>query len=276
LSYETARWAGAVQPGIDSQGRPASYLIGVQPGEQAGPNLFHSFSSFGIGSGETATFDGPSSIRNVISRVTGGTESDIYGTLRSTMPGADVYLLNPSGILFGAGAKLDVMGSFHATTADYIKLADGTKFEASAARPSVLSVAQPQAFGFLGKGAPAATVTVKGADLEGGAGASFSLVGGRVQVGDGVAPTQVSAPGGTLTLAAVGAAGVEVTPASGPDVAPTLNPATSAPLGEVQVAASAQVSADQTGAGFVRSGSVYIRGSHVQVDAGAGQAAFSV
>ena len=77
-----------VAPGLDPIGQPATYLITPEMGEQHGGNLFHSFERFGIGRGETATFtgpdpiDGPQSVSNVISRVTGGTRSEIDGTLR--------------------------------------------------------------------------------------------------------------------------------------------------------------------------------------------------
>src|SRR5262245_53883099 len=90
-----------VGPGTDPLGRPATYLITPEMGEQHGGNLFHSFKSFGIGKDETATFtgpdpvDGPQSVSNVISRVTGVEPSGIDGTLRSTIPAADLWLVNP-------------------------------------------------------------------------------------------------------------------------------------------------------------------------------------
>ena len=54
----------------------------------------------------------------MISKVTGGARSDIDGTIRSTIPGADFYFINPPGILFGPNASLDLQGSFHVSTAD--------------------------------------------------------------------------------------------------------------------------------------------------------------
>jgi filamentous hemagglutinin family protein len=117
--------------GFDPAGQWADYLITPELGAQRGGNLFHSFLRFGIASGETASFtgpdpiEGPQSVSHVISRVTGGTRSEIDGTLRSTIPGADVWLLNPSGVVFGEGAQLDVRGSFHAGTADYIDFGEG-------------------------------------------------------------------------------------------------------------------------------------------------------
>ena len=98
---------GIVPPGPDDLGQ-ADYLIRADLGEQRGRNLFHSFLRFSIGSGERATFTGegapdPGAIENVISRVTGGDPSEIDGTLRSTIPGADLWLLNPKGAIFGEG-----------------------------------------------------------------------------------------------------------------------------------------------------------------------------
>jgi large exoprotein involved in heme utilization and adhesion len=92
----------------------------------------------------------------VLSRVTGGDPSRIDGTLRSTIPGADFYFLKPAGVMFGPGARLDVPGSFHVSTADTAEFSSGERFEARAdGAVPVLAVAAPEAFGFLAE-APAA------------------------------------------------------------------------------------------------------------------------
>ncbi|MEZ5673218.1 MAG: filamentous hemagglutinin N-terminal domain-containing protein [Thiotrichaceae bacterium] len=91
-------------------------------GQQLGSNLFHSFQDFNLSAGEIATFSGVNSIQNIIARVTGGNPSIIDGTLRSTLPNADLYLLNPYGVMFGQNAKLDLQGGFHVSTADYLRL----------------------------------------------------------------------------------------------------------------------------------------------------------
>src|SRR5262249_59315500 len=130
-------------------GQGATYLITPEMGAQHGHNLFHSFKSFGIGEDETATFTGPDAgppVENVISRVTGAELSEIDGTLRSTIPGADVWLLNPSGVVFGAGAAVDVKGSFHAGTGDFVVFTDGERFTANPAQQGVLTPAPPAAF----------------------------------------------------------------------------------------------------------------------------------
>ncbi|MDM8567945.1 filamentous hemagglutinin N-terminal domain-containing protein [Thiotrichales bacterium HSG1] len=99
-----------------------NFQITPDLGQQHGGNLFHSFQNFNLNSSESATFSGPNSVQNILSRVTGGNPSNIDGQLRSTIPNADFYFLNPYGIMFGPNARLDVQGSFHASTADYLTL----------------------------------------------------------------------------------------------------------------------------------------------------------
>src|SRR5215813_10927970 len=118
-SYSASNFAGA------------AYAIPDSVGQIRGPNLFHSFGQFNLSRGESATFTGPNTIANIIGRVTGGSPSSIDGTIRSQIPGANLYLLNPSGVLFGPNASLDVQGSFHVSTADYLKMADGAQFHAA-------------------------------------------------------------------------------------------------------------------------------------------------
>jgi filamentous hemagglutinin family protein len=120
-------------------------------GQTVGPNLFHSFGLFNINTGESATFTGPAAIDNVISRVTGGSQSFIDGLLSSKIESANLWFINPAGVLFGQHASLDIQGSFHVSTADYLKLGDGGRFEATYPEKSVLTTAPPEAFGFLGE-----------------------------------------------------------------------------------------------------------------------------
>jgi filamentous hemagglutinin family protein len=180
-----------VGAGLDLLHQPADYLITADLGEQRGANLFHSFARFGIGAGETATFTeqgapDPGAIAHVISRVTGGTASQIDGTLRSTMPGADVWLINPSGLVFGAGARLDLSGSFHAATADSLTFDDAglVRFHADPLRPSVLAIAEPRAFGFLGARGAAPVSLEPGASLTVGAGNRLELAAGNLSLRD--------------------------------------------------------------------------------------------
>jgi filamentous hemagglutinin family protein len=90
---------GSVGPKVSLRG--GEIEIGANLGTRRGDNLFHSFEKFGIATGQTATFTGPGTIKNVISRVTGGEASKIDGTLASKVGQADLYFLNPAGVMFG-------------------------------------------------------------------------------------------------------------------------------------------------------------------------------
>src|SRR5215472_7052832 len=154
---------------IDGRFSPAQTLVGPNYaitaglGKQVGGNLFHSFGQFGLATGESASFSGPATVSNVIGRVTGGNPSGIDGRVQSTIAGANLYLINPSGIVFGPNATVNVSGSFHVSTADYLKMSDGAKFQATNPNGSTLSAAPPAAFGFLT--ASPAKISVNGSML---------------------------------------------------------------------------------------------------------------
>jgi filamentous hemagglutinin family protein len=176
---------GGALPGSD-------YLIGADLGQQVGGNLFHSFRDFNLNSHESATFSGPNSVTNILSRVTGGNPSQIDGLIRSTIPNADMYFLNPYGIIFGSNARLDVQGSFHASTADYISLKDGGRFDARHPSHSLLTIAPIEAFGFVkSKVAPISVqgygkVTPdwknKATGLSVPSSKTLSLIGGQIEI----------------------------------------------------------------------------------------------
>ncbi|MCB1919797.1 MAG: filamentous hemagglutinin N-terminal domain-containing protein, partial [Candidatus Competibacteraceae bacterium] len=189
-----------------------NYAIPAEVGQQHGGNLFHSFGQFSIHAEESATFSGPNSVSNIIGRVTGGQVSTIDGLLRSTIPGANLYLLNPAGLLFGPNATLDVSGSFHASTADYLRLGEGGRFEALTPGNSVLTVAPVEAFGFLGD-APG-QLTIQDSFLRFREGQTLSLIGGDLTLHN----TTLYAPAGRIDLAAVSSAGDVLPTATGLEV----------------------------------------------------------
>lgn len=145
-------------------------IVRADYGKLVGSNLFHSFEQFNIGQGQSATFtnDGVNAaIHNVIGRVTGGFSSTIDSLLRSTIPNANVYLLNPNGIVFAPHAQLDIQGAFHASTSAILNFKDGSHFDSLAINNDLLTTASPQDFGFLANSANNnGTITINGAQLD--------------------------------------------------------------------------------------------------------------
>jgi filamentous hemagglutinin family protein len=219
-----------------------------------GPNLFHSFDRFNVGTNDIARFRSPQrGIENILSRVTGGVPSIIDGRLRSEIPGAHLYLLNPSGVVFGPNAILDVSGSFHVSTADFLRLQDGGTFAADLGTNSVLTIAAPAAFGFL-RNNPAA-ISVLGSTLRVSPGKAMSVIGGDIAIVGGL----LEAPSGQVNMASLGSPG-EVIP-SASNAAPALNVDTVARLGDVTISDLTVI--DVSGDG---GGTVVIRGRHLRVD----------
>ncbi len=130
----------------------ADMLISADMGRQVGANLFHSFQSFNVNTGESATFSGGAELQNVIARVTGQRPSTVNGVLRNSIAGANTYLLNPAGVILGAGAELEMSGGFHASTANSLVFADQSLFYAAVEQSSQFSSAPPSAFGVLESG----------------------------------------------------------------------------------------------------------------------------
>ena len=130
------------------------YTITEGQGKVAGTNLFHSFQSFSVGAGDAAVFTtSTASLQNVISRVSGSSPTQINGllALRPEHGGApSFFFINPAGVTFGAGAQVDVPSAFHVSTANGLRFGDGTVFKAGDGSDSSLTVAAPEAFGFVG------------------------------------------------------------------------------------------------------------------------------
>jgi len=204
---------------------------GTRPGDGTGPILFHSFGHFSVGQGDIANFLNNTGVTttNILGRVTGGNTSNIDGTIQTTGFGdANLFLVNPSGIVFGPHGSVNVGGSVSFSTAQYLRLFDGVNSGNFYTNPasdglanSVLAVAPvvdfgflspvaPVAYGFLTAPAPTATITVQGSNLSipptllDTPPNSISLVGGKVIIEGGA---QLSAPNGRIHLATTASPG---------------------------------------------------------------------
>jgi len=134
-----------VNPGVQVRGGVGDRIDG---GATRGAHLFHSFQEFNVGEGQRVYFGNPDDIANIFSRVTGGNPSNILGTL-GVDGAANLFFLNPNGILFGPNASLDVSGSFVATTANGIQFGEQGFFSATNPEtPSQLLTVNPSAFFF--------------------------------------------------------------------------------------------------------------------------------
>ncbi len=149
-------------------------------GTVSGQNLLHSFQRFSIGENESATFTGSDAISNVISRVTGGDISTIDGKLISKVGNADFFFINPSGVVFGPHASVDVPAAFHVSTADELHFSDGTVLSCTAPDTSTLTHAAPEAFGFLG--AKGASIEINGSVLAFEPESSVSITAGDIAI----------------------------------------------------------------------------------------------
>ncbi|WP_275333034.1 filamentous hemagglutinin N-terminal domain-containing protein [Nodosilinea sp. PGN35] len=200
-----------VSPGIEVRGSEADLVEG---GAQRGSNLFHSFQEFNIDAGQRLYFASPAGVESILSRITGGNPSAIFGTL-GVDGTADLFLINPNGLVFGETATLDIQGSFHASTAEAIPLGNGV-YSATAPEQSSLLTVNPSAFfstylsessgNIESRAALAAgenlTLAANQLDLQRqvAAGGDLTLLGNTVQIRDRVNAPFVGFAGGDLLV----------------------------------------------------------------------------
>ncbi|WP_190804377.1 filamentous hemagglutinin N-terminal domain-containing protein [Leptolyngbya sp. FACHB-261] len=155
----------------------------IDGGTIRGGNLLHSFDQFNLGRSERAYFSNPADITNIVSRVTGSSASSIQGTL-GVLGNANLFLINPNGIVFGAGASLDVKGSFVATTANAIQLNNGDILGTNLTTPLPNNVLNVNPSAFLFNQVPARPIQVLGGgtQLAVPTGRSLVFVGGDLDI----------------------------------------------------------------------------------------------
>ncbi|GAX43289.1 filamentous hemagglutinin outer membrane protein [Tolypothrix sp. NIES-4075] len=174
----------------------------IQGGAQRGSNLFHSFSQFNINNGQRVYFANPTGIENILTRVTGKESSNIFGTL-GVEGSANLFFLNPNGILFGQNARLDVRGSFLGTTANSFIFPNALEFSATNPQaPPLLTITAPIGLQF---GSQPGGITSQSSQLNVASGSNLALIGGETVL-DGSTlfaingQVQLGATGGETTV----------------------------------------------------------------------------
>jgi filamentous hemagglutinin family protein len=161
---------------------PDNLNFTLTDGNRVGSNLFHSFREFSVPTGGSAFFDNAVDVQNIISRVTGRSVSNIDGLLQANGT-ANLFLLNPNGIIFGLNAELNIGGSFVGSTARSLKFADGSEFSATADPTTpLLTISLPIGLQY---GGTVGNILVQGSNLQVQPGNSLALVGGDVNLDGG-------------------------------------------------------------------------------------------
>ena len=189
----------AIVPASDGTGTSVSRtgsqfnITGGAPSKDGG-NLFHSFTKFGLGAEQIANFQSSPAIRNIFGRITGGDISQIDGLIKVTGGNANIFLINPSGIVLGGSARLDVPASFTATSASEIGFGSNL-FHAAGSNDYAALMGSPSAF-YFGMAQPGAIVNLGQLTVRDGQ--NLTLLGGSVS-----STGTLSAPGGQITAAPV-------------------------------------------------------------------------
>jgi filamentous hemagglutinin family protein len=187
---------------------PDNLNFTINDGNRVGGNLFHSFREFSVPNGGSAVFQNALDVQNIISRVTGGSLSQINGLIQA-QGSANLFLLNPAGISFGQNARLSIGGSFFATTADSLLFGDGIEFSATNPQAPLLTVNIPIGLRFRDNPGNITNQSVvqennSPVGLQVNPGNSLALVGGNVSLEQG---GRLTAAGGRIELGGLAGAG---------------------------------------------------------------------
>jgi filamentous hemagglutinin family protein len=231
--------SSSVLQGVNIKGTIGERING---GAIRGTNLFHSFAEFNVNDGQQVYFSNPVGIGNILTRVTGSSGSNISGTL-GVLGNANLFLINPNGVIFGANAKLDIAGSFVASTADSLMFRNGFAFSATNPQiPPLLTVNVPLGLQFATTAKP---IQVQTSRLEVPTGKTFALVGGNISI-EGAT---VQSTAGRVELTSVGENSTVAINME--NNRPKFNPETSA-RGNISLSQAALVNTSGEGAGDIQ------------------------
>lgn len=227
-------------------------------GKIAGQNLFHSFTTFNVNFSEQGnlseqvTFTSEQPVQNVIARVTGNHFSTINGPVISNIDHANLFLINPHGIIFGNNASINVDGSFYAGTADYVASNDA-HFYAAIESDNVLFTENPTSFGFLSDEPQKMVVSGLNLKLEDTenvkrSGQIVSLIAGGIEINDATLYVKE----GTINLSSVASKGeIDLN---------DIDQSNNALMGDIEIN---HTEIDVSGNG---SGDIYIRGGRILIE----------
>ncbi|BAY81230.1 filamentous hemagglutinin-like protein [Calothrix parasitica NIES-267] len=185
-------------------------------------NLFHSFNKFNVPTGGEAFFNNINSIQNIFTRVTGNSISNIDGIIKAN-GSANLFFMNPNGIIFGEHASLNIGGSFFATTAENIKFTEGEFSAINPQAPPLLKVNLPLGLQMgnnpekitVNRNGSSVTANIKNlpiartspqTQLKVKTGNTLALIAGDIDVNGGILESQ----GGNIELASIGSGTVNI------------------------------------------------------------------
>ncbi|MCL1470316.1 filamentous hemagglutinin N-terminal domain-containing protein [Argonema antarcticum] len=252
---------------------PNGNSIHIEGGTTSGSNLFHSFQEFSVPTGTEAFFNNTLDIQNIFSRITGKNLSNIDGLIRANGT-ANLFLINPNGIIFGQNAQLNIGGSFIGSTANSIRFGDGSEFSATnPTAPSLLTINVPIGLQFGSNpgsivnlstvtgqvNTPASIPISNHVGLAVGSGQTLALVGGNIQLNGG----NLTASNGQIILVSVASPSlVSFAPNS---FGMNLNYDNISKFGNIKIFNGATINTSGLGGGKVdiRGGNVTLSGSQI-------------
>ncbi|WP_242056536.1 S-layer family protein [Nostoc sp. FACHB-152] len=234
-----------VTQGVDAQGQESS-VVHIDGGAIRGANLFHSFNEFSIGNQQQVYFSNPTGIENILTRVTGNNPSNILGTL-GVLGNGNLFLINPNGIIFGANARLDVAGSFVASTANSLRFDNDFNFSATNPQiPPLLTINVPLGLQFGTNPKPIQVQTLLMPGLLVPTGKTLALVGGDISLESAI----LQAAAGRIELGSVAGEGIVGVDDAGDRLKLTF-PDT-IPLANISLSQASLVNASGEGAGDIQ------------------------